>query len=251
MKKIVLWLAFVAIATCALRFAPLPPIPRETTPTILDRNGVVLYEPLGASGTRSAWLSEIPHNVERATIAAEDKRFYVHPGIDPLAVFRALAHDIRRARIVEGGSTITQQVAKLMLRRNTRWQKLHEAIVALQLEARYSKKEILGLYLTLARCGEQRIGVARASQRYFGCDPEQLTVAQAAYLAALPQRPSAKTVRYRAVLQRMQPSRADFAETLNFDKGRHPLLAPHFVERVRAVAHGSRIPTTPHAQPHT
>ncbi|HKS25136.1 MAG TPA: penicillin-binding protein 1C [Thermoanaerobaculia bacterium] len=244
MKKIVLWVSFVAIATCALRFAPLPSIPTETTPTIVDRNGVILYEPLGAGGTRSAWLSEIPHNVERATIAAEDKRFYLHPGIDPLAVVRAVAADIRHLRVVQGGSTITQQVAKLMLRRNSRWQKLHEAVVALQLEARYSKKEILGLYLNLAPYGEQTVGVARASQRYFGCDPEQLTVAQAAYLAALPQRPSAKNVRYRAVLQRMHASHADFAEKLNFDKGKHPLLAPHFVERVRAVAHGSRIQTT-------
>ncbi|HEY6137668.1 MAG TPA: transglycosylase domain-containing protein [Thermoanaerobaculia bacterium] len=224
----------IAIATLYVRFAPLPPIPTETTPTILDRNGIVLYEPLGRGGTRSAWLSEIPHNVERATIAAEDKRFYVHPGIDPIAVFRALAHDIRRGKIVEGGSTITQQVAKLMLQRRTRWQKLHEAVVALQLEARYSKKEILALYLNLAPYGEQTIGVARASLRYFGCDPEQLTVAQAAYLASLPQRPSAKTVRYRAVLQRMHASRADFAEELSFDKGRHPLLAQHFVERVLA-----------------
>src|ERR1043165_2370701 len=170
MKKIVLWLAFVAIATCALRFAPLPPIPRETTPTILDRNGVVLYEPLGASGTRSAWMSEIPHNVERATIAAEDKRFYLHPGIDPLALVRALAHDVRHFRIVEGGSTITQQVAKLMLPRKSRWQTMHEEAIALQLEARYDKNEILALYLNLAPYGEQTIGIARASRRYFGCD---------------------------------------------------------------------------------
>jgi penicillin-binding protein 1C len=241
-RRLAGWLGGVLAATLALRFAPLPPIPTETTPTILDRNGVVLYEPLGAGGTRSAWLSEIPHNVERATIAAEDKRFYVHPGIDPIAVVRAFVHDVRRLKIVQGGSTITQQVAKLMLRRNTRWQKLHEAVVALQLEARYSKKEILALYLNLAPYGEQTVGIARASQRYFGCDPEQLTVAQAAYLAALPQRPSAKTVRYRAVLQRMHASRADFAEKLNFDKGRHPLLAPHFIEHLPRT--GTRIQTT-------
>jgi penicillin-binding protein 1C len=240
----VVWLIAILVASLYLRFAPLPPIPTETTPTILDRNGVVLYEPLGASGTRSAWMSEIPHKVERATIAAEDKRFYLHPGIDPIALVRALAHDVRHFRIVEGGSTITQQVAKLMLQRRSRWQKVHEAVVALQLEARYDKNEILALYLNLAPYGEQTIGIARASRRYFGCDPEQLTVAQAAYLAALPQRPSSKNVRYREVLKRMHATKADFAEKLSLDRGKHPLLAPHFVERVRAIAHGSRIQTT-------
>ena len=246
-RKLTIWLGAVAIATLALRFAPLPPIPRETTPVILDRNGVVLYEPLGSGGTRSAWMSEIPHNVARATIAAEDKRFYLHPGIDPIAIARAVVHDVRHLRIVEGGSTITQQVAKLMLQRRSRWQKLHETVVALQLEARYSKKEILALYLNLAPYGEQTIGIARASQRYFGCDPEQLTVAQAAYLAALPQRPSAKNVRYREVLKRMHASYADFAEKLSLDKGKHPLLAPHFVERV--LAEGAPHPAFGHPLP--
>jgi penicillin-binding protein 1C len=242
-RKIAIWLGAVAIATLALRFAPLPPIPRETTPVVLDRNGVVLYEPLGSGGTRSAWLGEIPHNVARATVAAEDKRFELHPGIDPIAVGRAVVHDVRRLRILEGGSTITQQVAKLLLQRRSRWQKLHEAVVALQLEARYSKKEILALYLNLAPYGEQTIGIARASQRYFGCDPEQLTVAQAAYLAALPQRPSSKSVRYREVLKRMHASPADFAEKLSLDKGKHPVLAPHFVEHV-LVKGVTRIQTT-------
>jgi len=243
-RRLAGWLGGVLAATLYLRFAPLPPVPRETTPTILDRNGVVLYEPLGTGGTRSAWLSEIPHNVVAATIAAEDKRFDLHPGIDPIAIVRAIVHDVRNGKIVEGGSTITQQVAKLMLQRKSRWQKLHEAVVALQLEARYSKNEILELYLNLAPYGEQTIGIARASRRYFGCDPEQLTVAQAAYLAALPQRPSAKDVRYVAVLRRMHASKADFAEKLSLDKRKHPLLAPHFVERVRAIAHGARIRTT-------
>ena len=237
----------LAAVVLYLHLAPIPPIPKETTPTIVDRNGVVLYEPLGADGTRSEWAMNVPDNVEHATIAAEDKRFYLHPGIDPIAVVRAVAHDVRSRKIVEGGSTITQQVAKLMLHRKSRWQKLQEAILALQLEARYSKKEILALYLNLAPYGEQTIGIARASQRYFGCDPEQLTVAQAAYLAALPQRPSSARnaiARQRTVLKRMHASKADFAETLAFERGRHPLLAPHFVERVRATATGTRIVTT-------
>ena len=161
------------------------------------------------------WTLNVENNVAKATIAAEDKRFYLHPGIDPIAVVRAIAHDVRRGKIVEGGSTITQQAAKLMLHRKSRWQKVEEAILALKLEARYSKKEILALYLNLAPYGEQTIGIVRASQRYFGCDPEQLTVAQAAYLAALPQRPSSARsaiARQRTVLKRMHASKADFAE---------------------------------------
>jgi len=242
MKKILIWLGALFLIAITLRFAPLPPIPKETTPTIVDRNGIILYEPLSPTGTRSEWTSSIAPNVEKATIAAEDKRFYLHPGIDPIAIARAIAHDLRRARIVEGGSTITQQVAKLLLHRTSRWQKIRETIVALQLEARYSKKEILALYLNLAPYGDQTIGIARASQRTFGCDPEQLTVAQAAYLAARPQRPSAKNVRYRVVLARMHASTADFAEKLSFEKGSHPLLAPHFVEHIRGT--GPRIQTT-------
>src|SRR6266550_8236457 len=98
-----------------IRFGPIPQIKPETTPIVTDRNGVVLYEPLSRGGTRSAWITTVPENVARATIAAEDRRFEQHIGVDPIAVARALAHDARHLRIVEGGSTITQQVAKMIL----------------------------------------------------------------------------------------------------------------------------------------
>src|SRR6202007_2258228 len=107
-----------------------------------------------------------------------------HVGVDPIAIARALAHDVRQLRIAEGGSTITQQVAKLILppRKRTLLAKIREAVVALRLEHRYSKPEILALYVNLAPYGQQTVGIARASERYFGCAPEQLTIAQAAYL---------------------------------------------------------------------
>jgi len=187
----------------------------------------------------------VPDSVARATIAAEDRRFERHPGVDPIAVARAVVHDVRRLRVVEGGSTITQQVAKMMLGNPPRTfaQKVREAVVALRLEHRYSKREILALYVNLAPYGEQTTGIVRASRRYFGCAPEELTVAQAAWLAALPQRPSAPRralARQRAILARMNAPREAREERLAFTRTPPPMLAPHFVQRVLATAPPAR-----------
>jgi penicillin-binding protein 1C len=242
--------------TLWLRLGPLPRIDASlvTSPTIVDRNGVVLYEPLSPRQTRGEWITadDVPERVAQATIAAEDKRFYRHPGIDPIAVARAAAHDVRHLRVVEGGSTITQQVAKLLLAKPDRGlgAKVHEAVVALRLEHRYSKREILALYLNLAPYGNEVNGIARASRRWFGCAPENLTTAQAAFLAALPQRPNERAAmsRQRLVLRRMFDQHAitkgeyvmASAERLRFDRGVEPLIATHFVERVRERAGGRR-----------
>jgi penicillin-binding protein 1C len=225
---------------------PIPAITPDTSPTIVDRNGVVLYEPLSPTGTRNEWIDVVPVSVASATIAAEDRRFEHHLGIDPIAIARAVAHDIRHLRAAEGGSTITQQVAKMLLGSPPRTiaSKVHEAVVALRLEHRYTKRQILALYVNLAPYGEQTIGIARASRRYFGCAPEELTVAQAAWLASLPQRPSTPRralTRQRLVLGQMHALhliddavyREARAERLSLDQGIQPALAPHFVERVR------------------
>jgi penicillin-binding protein 1C len=240
-----------------LRLGPLPPIDPNsvTSATILDRNGIVLYEPLSPKQTRGEWITaaDIPPRVAEATIAAEDRRFRGHIGIDPIAVARAAAHDLRHLRVVEGGSTITQQVAKLLLGSERRGlsEKVREAVIALRLEHRYSKDEILALYLNLAPYGAQTNGIARASRRWFGRAPEDLTVAQAAFLAALPQRPSASraSARQRVVLARMRAQgflddgalAVARGERLRFDRGVEPLIAPHFVERVRERAGKERV----------
>jgi len=241
----VLAAGLVALAVW-LRLGPIPAITPDTTPTIVDRNGIVIYEPLSATGTRNEWLDEVPASVASATIAAEDRRFYKHLGIDPIAIARAVAHDIRHLRAAEGGSTITQQVAKMLLGSPPRTlvSKGREAVIALRLEHRYSKREILALYVNLAPYGEQTIGIARASRRYFGCAPEELTIAQSAWLASLPQRPSTPRralARQRRVLEQMHALhliddalyREARAERLSLDRGLQPALAPHFVERVR------------------
>lgn len=243
-----------------IRLGPIPPITPDTTPTIVDRNGFVLYEPLSATGTRNEWLEIVPQNIAAATIAAEDRRFDHHAGIDPIAVVRAVVHDVRHLRAVEGGSTITQQVAKMLLGNPPRTiaAKVREAVVALRLEHRYTKRQILALYVNLAPYGEQTIGIARASRRYFGCAPEDLTIAQAAWLASLPQRPSTPRralARQRLVLGRMHSQgliddaafREARGERLALDRGIQPMLAPHFVQQVLRSAgfrSGSMIRTT-------
>ncbi len=224
---------------------------------VLDRNGVELYEALGGDGTRASQLrpENVPAIVAAATVAAEDRRFWWHHGVDPVAVLRAIKQNISEGSIVEGGSTITQQVAKLLLLRRAAdrrrgWRtKLHEAVIALRLEHRLSKHEILALYLNLAAYGNQTTGFERASRIYFGVGPGMLTPAQAAFLAGLPQRPSTfnpyrnqalAVSRQRVVLARMAAagaiSRTELeqarAERLAFSRDDRRLLAPHFVEMV-------------------
>ncbi|MEA2570839.1 MAG: penicillin-binding protein [Acidobacteriota bacterium] len=255
------FLATLGMTVVWLLYGPLPPIrPADiTSATIVDRNGVVLYEPLSPKETRGEWLDakDIPRRVEQATLAVEDRHFYHHPGIDPMAVARALLHNVRSMRVIEGGSTLTQQVAKMLLGRGNRSfvTKMRETAIALRLERRYSKREILALYLNLAPYAPQTNGIVRASRRWFGCTPEDLTIAQAAYLAALPRRPNTPdaTRRQQLVLRRMLDEKfisADeykvaLAERLRFDRGVQPLIAAHFVERVRErTPAATRIETT-------
>jgi penicillin-binding protein 1C len=258
-----------------LRAGPLPSgllDERGTSTTVVDRHGVVLYESRSASGTRGAVLTAdaLPPNLIRASLAAEDSRFFSHIGIDPIAISRAAIRNLKEGAVVEGGSTITQQVAKLLLAQrtpnaNTRrgiGVKLHEAIVALRLEHRLSKRDILALYLNLAPYGNQISGAERASRGYFGMAASQLTIAQAAFLAGLPQRPSAfnpyrklppAIARQRTILNRMAGlqliTAAEIeearAERLSLVNEKPAFLAPHVVEMVLAEHAGAeRIATT-------
>jgi penicillin-binding protein 1C len=249
--KLLILLAIAIALALYLRLGPIDPAlldwKRHQSSAILDRNGEVLYEPMASAGNRAEWIEAIPPLVENATIAAEDKRFHRHVGIDPIAIGRAALHDIRAMRIVEGGSTITQQVAKLLLRSSDRGiaAKAREAVLALRLEHRYTKKEILALYLNLAPYGNRINGIARASRAYFGCAPANLTPAQAAFLASLPQRPGAfnplrdperARERQRLVLARMTLTAAQrdqaLRERLRFTPKTQPALALHFIEHL-------------------
>ena len=199
------FVSFVVLAVAAvwLRCGPLPAglLDENDAPSteVFDRHGERLYEARSALGTRSERLeaATLPPVLAHATLAAEDARFHQHLGVDPGAVVRAAWRNMVAGRVVQGGSTITQQVAKLLVRRRSGgaadrgWRaKLREAVIALRLEHRRSKADILALYLNLAPYGNQIEGAARASRIYFGVDAGMLTPAQAAFLAGLPQRPT-------------------------------------------------------------
>ena len=248
-----------------LRCGPLPAgiLDGVDTPStvVVDRRGRVLYEALSSHGARIEPFAAaaLPQVLVDATLAAEDRRFYSHPGVDAVALARALRQNLAERQIVEGGSTITQQAAKLLLQRRhglTRRgfrAKLHEMVLALRLEHRFGKREILALYLNLANYGNQATGAGRASQIYFGVDASMLTPAQAAFLAALPQRPTAFNPwrnlasaqrRQQTVLNRMAAAgtlgderlREARAERIQL-RPRHTIFnAPHFVEMASAFA---------------
>jgi penicillin-binding protein 1C len=132
----------------------------------------------------------IPPKLIHAVLQFEDRDFYRHPGVNPLAVARALMQNIRERRVVSGASTITMQVARISNpKRRTVWHKMREAAEALKLEIRYSKKQILRLYLHHAPYGYNIVGIRAASLKYFGKEPAWLTWSEAAVLAVLPNAP--------------------------------------------------------------
>jgi penicillin-binding protein 1C len=265
----------LALSFVWLRMGPLPAgLLDEASPStvVYDRRGAPLHEALSSDDTRSTKLdaAALPPALVAATLAAEDRRFWRHPGIDPIAIVRALRTNLAEGRMVEGGSTISQQVAKLLLNRQSPNRhrggtaKLREAVIAMRLEHRFTKAELLALYLNLAPYGNQIVGVERASRAYFGVPAAMATPAQAAFLAGLPQRPSAfnpyrsleaATKRQQTVLRRMQAggfltadqAREALGERLTLAPRMSAFVAPHFVEMVLQAAgepRPARIDTT-------
>ncbi|MCS7210539.1 MAG: penicillin-binding protein 1C [Chloroherpetonaceae bacterium] len=160
---------------------------------IYDRNGLLLREVLSdeSSVVQRVSLRELPPYLPQAFIAIEDKNFYSHIGIDFGALLRAAWQNLTALRVVSGASTITQQTARLILRaERSLLDKLWVVLFALRMELYLSKDDILEEYLNRAPFGNQTFGVAAASERYFQKPPSQLTLAEAALLAGLPQSPS-------------------------------------------------------------
>lgn len=135
---------------------------------------------------------KIPDHVKKAFISIEDIRFYSHPGIDFIGIIRAVMQDIKAGSMVQGGSTITQQLAKMLFLKPEKSlaRKIKEAVIAIKIEKRYTKDEILGLYLNQTYFGTRAFGIEAAAQTYFGKRSDQLSVSEAALLAALPKAPS-------------------------------------------------------------
>ena len=169
----------------------------ETT-HILDRNGDILYEINDPNAGRRTYipLKQISPYLVAATLSTEDKDFYTHGGFDPLAILRAFWQNITSGETVSGASTITQQLARALLitpeerSQRTYLRKVREAILATEIERRYTKDQILELYLNEIYYGNLSYGVEAASETYFGKPASQLTLAEAAFLAGLPQAPS-------------------------------------------------------------
>ncbi len=184
---LVLWVAFPKTSTEVL-------MDRSWTSTrILDRDGRVLHERASKLGTYGRWvpLEEISPILVKATIASEDKNFRSHPGIDPTGIVRALWLNIRAGAFRYGGSTITQQLAKMLQRQpRTLLGKTVEAIDALRLERTLSKDQILEQYLNRAYYGRNAYGVDAAARRLFGVSARALSPDQAALLAVLPRSPA-------------------------------------------------------------
>ena len=137
-------------------------------------------------------LAQIPQSLRDAILATEDRRFYSHWGIDPIGVARAIIQNYRRGRIVEGGSTITQQLTKVLFLTPDKSleRKLKEAVLALELERRYSKDRILEMYLNQVYFGHGSYGVEAAARTYFGKGVSELTVRESALIAGLPRAPT-------------------------------------------------------------
>jgi len=169
----------------------------ETT-HILDRNGDILYEISDPNAGRRTYarLNEISPYLVAATLSAEDKDFYSHGGFDPLAIARAFWQNLTSGETVSGASTITQQLARALLftpeerGQRTYIRKVREAILSAEIERRYSKDEILELYLNEIYYGSLSYGVEAAAETYFGLSAGVLNLAEAAFLAGLPQAPS-------------------------------------------------------------
>ena len=192
-----LWAVICAIGVLVWIGIHLPPIQsleipkRPPSVLILGANGATLAT-RGDMGGAAVPLHELPGYVPKAFVAIEDRRFYSHHGVDPLGIMRALAADILRRGASQGGSTITQQLAKnlFLTQERTVSRKLQEMVLALWLEHKFSKAQIIELYLNRVYFGSGAYGIEAAAQRYFAKSARHLTLAEAALLAGLVQSPS-------------------------------------------------------------
>ncbi len=159
---------------------------------IYDVNGKLISTIHSVENRLPVPMSKIPKNLQNAFIAVEDARFYQHVGVDPRGIIRAVWSNITNRGVSEGGSTITQQLAKnaLLSQERTLKRKIQEAILALQIERQYSKNEILELYLNQIYFGQGAYGVQSAAMVYFGKNVENLTLEECAMLAGIPKSPN-------------------------------------------------------------
>ena len=231
----------------------LPPLQVETSVEVLDRNGALLRAYTVADGRwrLDVALSDVDPDYIAALLAYEDKRFFQHCGVDAQALIRAALQAVWKGHVVSGGSTLTMQVARL-LEEGTTGQidgKIRQMRVAMALERRLTKQEILSLYLHLAPYGGNLEGIRAATLSYFGKEPLRLTPAEAALLVAIPQSPEmrrpdrsverATDARDRVLARALRDGLIDdeqmrTARTEVVPSARRPFpaLAPHMSDRI-------------------
>ena len=217
-------------------------IDRQPSITYLDRNGALIAV-RGSQQAPPADLDALPDYVPAAFVAIEDRRFYMHPGFDPIGMSRAMAANMRAGRVVQGGSTLTQQLAKnlfLTPDQNLK-RKVQELMLAVWLELKFSKKEILALYLNRVYFGAGAYGIESASQRYFDKGAKDLSIGEAALLAGLLKAPSRYSpvseseraaVRATVVLNEMESARV-----ITPEQRAAAVLEPVRVSRTLATQH--------------
>jgi len=262
-KKIILWL-FLFFCFCFLFFifsflflfvyyAKDLPRPEKflerqlfESTKIYDRSGqVVLYEIYGEEKREWVSLEKVPEYLKSAVIATEDANFYKHPGIDFKGIINAVLANLRIMKPTYGGSTIPQQLIRstFLTLEKTAERKTREIILSLELDRRYSKEQILEWYLNQVPFGRNAYGVEAASRAYFGKSVSEISLAEAATLAALIKAPSFYSanraellIRKDHVLNRMasegflsrEESEVVKKEEINIVEFSHPILAPHF-----------------------
>lgn len=222
-------------------------VPESTK--IYARDETLLYEVHGEYKRTLINLDQVSPNLKNATIVAEDRNFYNHGGISITGLLRSVFVDLIHLEKRQGGSTITQQLVKNAMLSNEKFflRKIKEAILSIELEARFSKDDILKMYLNEIPYGRNAYGVEAASQTYFNKSAKDLTIAESAYLAALPQAPSyynpsgpnfdALQARQQYILSSMkdlgyitdEQYQEAKNETVAFQKIKNSIKAPHFV----------------------
>jgi 1A family penicillin-binding protein len=227
---------------------------------IYDRNGHLLHEIMDPTGGRRILVpyEQISPYLVNATVATEDERFWQHPGVDPIGIARAILQNVEEGGVVSGASTIPQQLVRLVLlspeerTQQTMQRKIREAVLASEVTRRYSKREILEIYLNEINYGNLAYGIEAASDTYFGKVAGDLTLAEASFLAGLPQAPAywdpysnfEGAKRRQAVVLRLMveqgyisPAEADAAaaEEIVLRPRQFQVQAPHFVVWVQQL----------------
>jgi penicillin-binding protein 1A len=191
------WGVVAAGGLFAYYASQLPPIDQLAVPKrppdiqILGVDGSVLAD-RGDTGGAAVRLRDLPPYLPKAFVAIEDRRFYYHFGVDPVGLMRAVVNDVAGSGGMQGGSTLTQQLAKnlFLTQERTLQRKIQEAILAMWLERKYSKDQILELYLNRVYFGSGAYGVEAAARKYFGKDAKDVTLSEAALLAGLMKSPT-------------------------------------------------------------